>query len=317
MAIFIAIGIVAPATATAQTWSTGYFRTNDGYLRGTSLEEQPTNVPASQQWQTTDPYNSTNNLGSTSYVGWISKWTYGLSSGTNGGYNSVRFGGYNAPSGVLPGTTNPSLYRGFSNPGTGTVDFTVDFGIVGPSISIPSNLGYTNQDTFGFNLMSANRGGSLAKFVFNPATAAITNGLGVDWIRNGTNVAIDGSTYKGIDITYGGLFRLSGSAQGSTFSLSVSGLTAQTNGIGVVTNFLVTSTYNVISNGALSGSYTANDFETLSLDWFLASTNNLEPGANYMILNTASVIPEPSIFALLGMGGLVAGYTLARCRKRI
>jgi hypothetical protein len=58
---------------------------------------------------------------------------------------------------------------------------------------------------------------------------------------------------------------------------------------------------------------TAEDFATLSVDWELASTNNLLPGSNYLLANqfqvttSGAVIPEPGTWAvsllLLGIGG--------------
>jgi hypothetical protein len=296
---------------------TNQFNTNSGYERTFSIEEQP-NYPTGA-WATTDPYNPVTEAGSTSLVAFINNWTPLLSGSGN---NSVYFGGYNADSGTLPGIADPSIYYSFNSSVAGIndlVSYTVDFGIIGPSVDY--SLTYTNKDLFGFSLRDAS-GASMAAFTFNPFAATSTNGLRVQWEQNGTNVIADGVTFKNFDIQYGGLYRLTATAQGGSLDLSIAGLNTQNGGPGVgITNYAVVTNASIITGGALSTGFTAADFERASIDWELTSDDPSLPGANYMIINASSVIstleviPEPGTWVAAGLLLLLAGGVAARRRR--
>lgn len=313
--VVIALALAVPAGAQAQTWSTGYFRTNDGYAQRQTLDGDPTNAVPSAQWMTTDPYGTliTNNgvvstNGGTSIVNFVKGWSYGLSATTNGGYQSVSYGGYsaNAARPVLPGITNPSLYRTFTNPGS-PVTFSADFGLILPAF--PGS--FTNRDTFGFNFLTLNGQSSLAQIQFVP-TPGTDSWYTVNWVGKTTN----GSTYKSMtNLAAGSLYRLTATFAGSSFNLSMAGLSAQTNSVGTVTNYSITSIAPLISGGAIGNNLTASGFENLSVDWLLASMNVANPGANYMLINTMSVVPEPSTYALLGSAAVLLGVLVFRRRK--
>jgi len=279
-----------------QTWSTGYFnRINGGYPRNASLDGDPTNAPAAAQWQTTDPYGdavTTNSFGTvvtnggTSIVYYVTGWTFGLSTTGN---QSANFGGYNAIRNTLPGITNPSLYRIFTSPG-GAVSFTADFGLIRPG----SPGAFTNLDTFGFGFFDRTGTTNLAQIQFVP-TPGTDAWYTVKWVGHTTN----GSSYKSMtNLAANSLYRLTATFEGTAFSLTMSGLAAQTNSIGVITNYSITSSAAVIRNGAIVNGLTANDFAYLSVDWLLASMNILNPGANYMLATTMGVssaeIPLPT-----------------------
>lgn len=295
-ALFLGLILFAllPPLALAQTWNTGYFRSADGYgPANSSLSGTPTNAPAGFQWQTTDP-NDVNGMF------YRAGWTLGLSTSGN---KSVLFGGYNAAvnASYWPGVTNPVLYRDFASPISMTspiVVVSMDFGI------LPTASGsFTNKDIFSFDFLNASSASSLAKISFNPAAAGGTNNLKLQWTSNGTNVASDGVSFQSYEIQYAGLYRLTAAISGSAFDLSLFGMTAQTNGVGTVTNFAVTSSNWVVKNGQLSGSLGAEDFDRFAIDWDLSSGATNQPGGNYMNLNTVSVstaVPEPSTFTLLG-----------------
>ena len=297
--------------AHSQTWSTGYFNSADGYgPSGFSLDGAPTNAPANQQWQTTDPFDPGTDLGSTSLMSFISGWTYGLSTTGNKG---VFFGGYNADNGVLPGITNPFLYRQFDHTfGTAATTFSADFGIIGPSPELSGT--YTNNDVFGFNLAATN-GTSLAAFQFD-STGALPGFLKLNWVQNGTNAVTNGTTFKGFQIQYDALYRLTATLVSNTVTMEVAGLTAQNGGPGIgITNYSVGGVAEVIIGGQLSGGLLSSDFEVAGMTWDLESGNISEPGANYMIVNQVSVVPEPSVLGMLGLGAAAVGFSYWRRRR--
>jgi len=304
----VAVLLIAHSAA-GQTWSTGYFNTSDGYgPTGTSLNGAPTNAPANEQWQTTDPFSISSGRGATSLMGFIDGWSYGLS---NSGNQSVYFGGYNVTNGVLPGIANPFLYREFNHTfGTAATTFSADFGIVGPSTNL--SLTYTNNDAFGFNLTATN-GISLAAFQFDP-TGASPGFLKVNWIQNGTNAVTNGTTFNGLQIQYDALYRLTATLVSNSVSMEIAALQPQgtsTNQItGIVsniTNYAVGSSFQVINGGGLSGGLQSSDFEVAGMTWDLKSGDTNTPGANYMIVNQVSVVPEPSSLVLFAVGSAVLG----------
>ena len=300
LAVLLAAVHLNGHSAAAQTWSTGYFNSSDGYApSGTSLNGAPTNAPASEQWQTTDPYDSGTDRGATSLMAFIENWTFGTPLSGN---QSVYFGGYNAYTGVLPGITNPFLYREFNHTfGTAATTFSADFGIINPV-----SLFYTNDDTFGFNLATTN-GTSLAAFRFGPS-GALPGFLNVSWLQNGTNVVTNGTTFKGFQIQYDGLYRLTATLVSNTVSMEIAGLTAESGGPGVgITNYAVGPAVEIISGGALSDGLLSSDFEVAGMTWDLESGNANSPGANYMIVNQVSVVPEPSSLALVAAGMAMLG----------
>lgn len=308
--------VLAQLTTTITNFTSGasatnQFSTNSGYERTFSVEGQP-NYPAGS-WATTDPFNTNTDTGSTSLVAFIANWTP-LVNGS--GNNSLYWGGYNADNDTLPGSIDPSIYYSFNTSITGagdSVTFTADFGLIN-GIS-PT---YTNKDFFGFSLRDTT-GASLASFTFNPFAATLTNGLRVQWEQNGTNVVADGVTFKNFDIEYGGLYRLTATAQGGFLNMSIAGLNTQSGGAGVgITNYAVVTNASIITGGALTTGFTADDFERASIDWELSSLDPALPGSNYMILtatsvlSTLEVIPEPGTWVAAGLLVLLASGIAAR-----
>jgi len=225
------------------------------------------------------------------------------------GNNSLRFGGFGVPTAYLPGIANPSLYRSFTNPGAGVSVVSIDFGLVGPSSDL--SVSFTDNDIFAFNLTDTNNN-SLARLTMSNFSGS---SFVLGWQQNGTNVIADGSIFKSIQFNYDALWRLTATMSGTSLSVDLEGLIPESGGPGVgITNYAVVSSTNLISNGAISTGLTEADFERLSLDWDLASGDTNNPGANYMIVTTASVVPEPSSLALLVLAG--AGALLAVSRRR-
>jgi len=295
----------------SQEWSTGYFSTNNGFIgQGSSLDGQATNAAPSAQWQTTDPYNPLTDRGSSSSLQFLSGWTIGAPPGFGGANNSMRFGGFGAEANAyMPGITNPSLYRSFTNPTAVGSAFIIDFALIGPSASVSGF--FPQNDTFAFNLTDTNNN-SLARLTLTNFSATT---FGIGWEQNGTNVVADGTMFKALQFTYGSLWRLTASLSGTSINVDLDGLVVQSGGPGVgVTNYAVVSSTNLISNGGLSGVLTEEDFERLSLDWDLASGNTNNPGANNLLVTTISVVPEPSSLMLLMLAGAGA-LAVSRCRR--
>jgi len=308
--------LLTVAQASGQTWSTGYFNTNNGYgPANSSLSGAPTNAAESFQWKTTDA-NEVNGMF------FRQGWTFGLGGSGN---KSVLFGGYNAQlsAAYWPAVTNPVLYRDFSNPVTQSSPVVVvcmDFGILPTASAL-----FTNKDVFSFDFRNASTSTSLLQISLNPAAATISNGMRLQWIRNGTNVVSDGVTFQAYDIQYNALYRLTATITGNSFDMSLFGLAPRgtsTNTSGVVagiTNYAVVASNWMVDNGQLSGSLTAESFDRFAIDWDLSSGATNQPGGNYMNLNTVSVtttIPEPSTVALLGLSAFGIFAWKLRCNRR-
>jgi len=302
-ALSFAVSAQAQIISSNLNWTTGYFNQGDGYDQYASLDGAPTNAPASEQWQTTDPFDVTNGTGSTSIMDFTPGWTFGTNTDGN---MSVVFGGYDLNGGVLPGITNPVLYREFT-PFTGGTNistiWSADFGIIDYS-----NPFYTNADSFSFDLQDS-VGTSLAKFVFNPATAT-SQDLRLEWYKNGAL-----QTTNSFEIQYGALYRITATLYDSFFDLSVAGFNVQTNSFGTVTNYALVTNVSVLTGAGLSGAFTRSDFATAAMGWELASGDPNDPGSQALLVNTMSVndvytvVPEAETwmagFALLAITGLV------------
>lgn len=310
-----AVALVAPLSVSAQiiatnaNWTTGYFNTNDAYDNLASLDGAPTNAPVSEQWKTTDPYTTGPN-GSTSVMDFIPAISFGDPSAGN---QTVAFGGYNLP-GVMPGITNPVLYRDFT-PFTGpaatniSTVWTVDF-----DIANYNNLGFTNKDSFGFNLQDL-VGNSLAQFLFNPF-AATENDLRFEWYKNGSL-----QTTNNFEIAYNALYRLTATLyDDSTFDLAMQGLVTQTNGSGYVTNYSVVTNVNLLTDAGLSSGYNRHQFSRTALEWDLASGDTNNPGSQALLVNSMTVydvytvIPEAKTWVAGILLATIAGIVVWRRR---
>lgn len=280
------------------------FNTGSGYYnRGDSLDGTPVGAAPANQWQTTDPFNGTD--GGTSQLNFVPGFTGGEGpSGSDAGNNSVYWGGYDPT--ILPAVTNPSLYYTVSQPFSTTAventllstAFTSDFALF-PSTGGPN-------DTFGYSFWTAGRGSLLAQVQFTNISST-TFGVSL----NGNSVGI---------LAYGSIYSLQGVFDGTdTFTLSMAGVTANTDGFGVVTNYTRASYVQLGAPVALAPGST-DAFETASIDWELASGNPAVTGENYMLITSAQiesvVTPEPAtVLAGVFLAGVTAYTTIRRRRQ--
>jgi len=271
-------------------------------------------APSGQQWSTTDLAD----------VGVLQSNQYTMVSGNpqdpaTGG-QSFNFGGAvsAAPYNIFPGTTNPSYYNTFNrqyNDADAVWTFA-EFVVSGPSASFDAT--YTNQDAFGFSLWSGapGVGNALAEFKFGRqyTLGAATNNpdrIGFAWFLDGvlqsTNNAALTAQWA---IDYNSLNRLNVSIQtNNTLWVSLDSLNPTTGAFITNTAF--------ITNGAIGSGLSWNDYNTVSIDWALASNNPFEPGANSMTVNTievvATTVPEPGTWAV---GALLLGAVAASAYRR-
>ena len=288
------------------------FNTNSGYYnRGDALDGTPIGASPANQWQTTDPYNPTPDTGGTSQMQWVPGYTGGEGpSGADAGNNSVYWGGYDPF--VLPGVTNPSLYHDFvqnystttADPGVRLVNarFTSDFAL------FPSSPANGNNDTFGYSFWSAGGPGSGTQLAQVQFTNINSTDFGVS--LNGVSVGV---------LTYGSLYSMQGVFDyNDVFSLSLAGVTAQTNGAGTVINYL-RAPYTLLGSTNLAVG-TTDLFESASIDWELASGNPAIPGDNYMVITSAeiasAVTPEPGTVLAGALLLSATVYTAVRRRRQ-
>lgn len=296
-----------PLAATAQVTETNYnsqnFNTNFGYVRGSGIISPV--QPALLRWQGNDSYSTNTQLGETDLVARASGYTPSPLANS-----SLIQGGLSVADGVLPGTNDVRIWKSFS-PSTSltapTVSFFAEWSIIGSS---PLNAPYTNSDTFSFDLRNAANTASLLTLQFTPGINILSNAYTLQTIATGS------PTGTIIDLGYGSLFQMQVDLSDTSYNLSLARIDPTTRA--VITNF------SNLASGSLSSGFGALDFATISLDWELASSNNLLPGSNYMIANqfsvttTGTVIPEPGTWAvsllLLGIGSAAYYRRLNRHR---
>ena len=294
---------------------TGNWNTNAGWSTAISIDGQNTNAPNSQQWVETDAYDNVSGLGGTAFLNQVAGYTP-----TNApGNTSLLQGGWDLGNSILPGATNPTVYRSFvpTSLPTGQRDNVWTFAqfSIAPPISNTNN-----QDAFGFEIWNGAPGGggtSLGKFMFGRQYAfdpSNTNALGFAWtldgaVQNTNNAALTGEW----EIFYSANYRFNLAVQSNNqITLSLDTLAAASNNYAFVTNTTL------IRNGALGGvGSTALDYNTVSINWELANTNFNNPGDNFIIVNNLEVVtttvPEPGTWAV---GALLLAAVADRIRRR-
>lgn len=295
----------------------GNWNTNAGWTTAISIDTQNTNAPVSQQWVETDAYNNTSGLGGTAFLNEVTGYT---PTNAPGNLTLVQ-GGWDLGNGILPGSTNPTVYRSFvptSLPADQRDDVWTfaQFSMIQPI----SNL--TNQDAFGFEIWNgapSGGGTSLGKFMFGRQYAfetggANTNTVGFAWFLDGALQGTNNAALTGEwDIFYDVNYRFNLAVQSNNLiTLSLDTLDTASNNFAFITNTTL------IRDGALGGAgSTALDYNTVSINWELFSNNFNDPGDNFIVVNNLEVIttsvPEPGTWAV---GALLLAAVADRIRRR-
>lgn len=302
-------------------WSTGAgWADTTGFPPGISIVTD-TNAggaaPAGQQWSTTDPFN-----GTTGDVGVLQSNAFTDVNGNPAdpatGGQTFNFGGQVVEdNGYLLGSANPSYYKSWTrnyNDANAVWSFA-EFAIIGPSATYGT---LTNQDAFGFSLWTGapGVGTALAEFKFGRqyttgASLGDPDRIGFAWFLNGVQQTTNMASGLTADwaILYNQVYRLNVSVD--TNNLMNVSLDTINNGGNFVTNT------SFITNGAIGTGTTWMDYNTVSIDWALASGNPNLPGYNYINVNTvevvATTVPEPGTWAI---GALLLGGLAARVYRR-
>lgn len=276
-----------------QTWSTGNFNTNNGWVRGFSIiaSDQPVGL----RWDGNDAYNPSSDVGETDNIMRMIGYTPG---GSGVGNSSWVQGGYFLADGIFPGTNNVKVWRPFTpvtGSPTGDATFKTQWSLIG---SLDGS--FPQLDTFAFDLRSADNSVSLLRLDLTPGIATIPNAYTLQ------SVIDAGPAVNRIDLGYQAVYELTVAITGSLYNLSVAQINPSDQS--VITNF------SLVSGASLTTGLGADDFGTVSMDWVLASGDPADPGSNYIIVNDVSVVPEPSTYALFGFGAVALIFVAYRRR---
>ncbi len=297
--VAIALALLFTPCAVAQTWTTGFFNTNQGWVPGGVVTGQNTNEAASAQWQGNDPENEISPgvfVGGTDIVAFANGYT---PFGSGSGNNSLVQGGAYLTEGYFPGTNSVILSRQFSpvpvGPG-GTVSFYAEWSLIGSL-----NVTYPNLDTFSFDLRNAANTESLL-------TLQLASGINIQPNSYTLQALAGGSpTQTLVDLAYQSLFQIQVDLTGSTYDVTLN----QINSIDR-TNI---ATFILATGESLAAGATAEDFGTVAINWDLTSGDPAQPGSNYIVVNEITVVPEPRTYALLSVAAIALALVATRRRR--
>ncbi len=283
---FVAASLAAGGSAFGQNYSTNF---NTGFTANASLSGQ-------DNWDTNDAAASpTSPVGQSDYVGPVTG--YAGSSSTN--YQGALGGLYHS-SGELPGAPIVYLEHPYSPGAATSYALNTDFDIAFPATGT-SGANYS-RDSFGFNFGS------------NFQTATPTNLFSLNFTPdlsgngNSANQMLFGYTVNGATTTtnnavlYNGIYHLQ-------LSVNVTARTAVAT-IAGANNYSLNILLTAINPAAVQEvAATWNLFDKTTGN---ATSGYSNAGSNALIFDNFSV-PEPSIWAMLGMGA--AGLALVLCRR--
>lgn len=296
LAIALTSALAGPLAA--QSWTTGFFNTNDGWVEGSYVTGQNTNDSLADRWQGNDPENEVSPgvfVGGTDYIQFVTGYT---PIGSATGNRSLIQGGLNIATGYVPGTNSVSIWRSFTplavGP-TGTASFRIEWSLIG-SLD-PS---FPNADTFSFQLRDGSNTTNLLSMQLTPGINIQPNSYTLQSLAAGE------PTNTLADLGYQAIYQLQVDMTGTTYDAELWQINSATRA--VITNLVLATAE------PLAGGSSAEDFGTFALNWDLASGDPADPGSNYIIVNEVSVVPESSTTALLGVAAAALLATLLRRR---
>ncbi len=239
-------------------------------------------------WDTNDPYNATDGKGQADYVGQLNGYT----PANNLNDELAGLGGFqrNAATNldISPDRGLVYLYHPINATGAPAVNFDVDLAITTSSSTFP------NADTFGWTFQTAT--GNLFSVDFVPIKDSNGNAAEAVEYAVGTGAL----TNTGLQI--------------SPNTTSLYHLNVGVNVTGKSFGFTLTGS-NTVSFNNISLANVASDFNVtdVAATWTLA--NAASAGSNELIFdNYAVTVPEPSTWAMLGVGVVLATVLVRRQR---
>ncbi len=261
------------AFAAALTWCVGSAQAQSYVSYGTTFD----NLIPSSSLSGQDNWDTTD-LNQSDYVGVVTGY-----SATATDY-WAGIGGFQQPT-TSPGTNTPNLFRPYSL-GTATVyAFNVDFGVSS------SQTPYPTQDAFGWSFQNA-IGTKIFSFNIDP-----TANTSVDAVR--FQIGTNAETPTGSGVSLNAKYHLAVSVNITAGTVSAS-LVPLAGG----------ATIPLVTNAAVSSAALGSVVETAAT-WTLSNSGS--PGSNGMFFNNYFVtIPEPSTWAMLGVGACLAFVMVRR-----
>lgn len=290
LGLIVLLYLVTPPVQAQTNYTAQNFNTNFGYKRSVGITT--TNQPLALRWQGNDAYSSVTLRGETDVISRALGYTPSPLANS-----SLLQGGNGVANGVLPGTNKVRLWKTFAPPVTGSSVFFAEWSLI-PSLE---GAPYNRADTFAFDLRNAANTQSLLTLQFTPGINVQAGSYTMQSIAAGYG------TNTIVDLAYQALFQVTVAMTSSNWNLSLAQINSSTRA--------VLASYTNLASGNLATGTTALDFATLGLNWDLASTNNLEPGSNYIIANQFTVVPEPSTISLFVFGATAAAIVVLYRRR--
>ena len=301
VATVLSISAMASATANTISWDgANSFNTADGYTASGFLD-------GAAGWVTNDPFiSSTGDVGYTVY-------TSGYSNPDQASGNlNVLFGGYDLGNGVEPGLVNSN----YTHPATVITDPSSEYPgmqvtwrfAIQPSSTVPGDS--TANDTFGFALQDVS-GAELVRMNMVTALAGSHTGgsdYDIDWLVDGVNQTANPAMPFETGGFYSSVYDMRMNVQATNLvTVDFRTVTIPTGATGPWGN--------VVLNGELGSSLNVDSLGQVAFNWELDG-GLANPGSNYIQVIDVTVVPEPSTYALLALGGLALGVVAVRRRRR-